>query len=200
MILTGYAQVIIHDGQKRTVVAQMEAGELIGEMSVITGKGQRNASVVALSPVIVTAFSETAFYGFIQHQNMEEALKTLWQNRDLVNNFSCIKLLQQPVIRAISERLTLHNLAPRSGKIPLKNICPPGALLFALGQKVTIMCEGETKVFPAHDTPILGSEHADLMTEAEFQYLLLSPDAAADLCRTIPAFRFFWEETLDLPI
>lgn len=200
MILTGYAQVIVHDGQKRSVVAQMEAGELIGEMSVITGKGQRNASVVALSPVIVTAFSETAFYGFIQHQNLEETLKTLWQNRELVQNFSCLKLLQQPVIRAMSARLVLHNLPTRSGKMPLKDICPPGGLLFPLGLEVSIMRDGKSEVFPAHVKPILGSEDAELMTEAEFQYLLLSPDAAGDLCRSMPAFRFFWQETLGLPI
>ncbi|MBI5772790.1 MAG: cyclic nucleotide-binding domain-containing protein [Verrucomicrobia bacterium] len=200
MILTGYAQVVLHDGQKKSVVAQMEAGELIGEMSVITGKGQRNASVVAHSPVIVTAFSETAFYGFIQHQGLEEKLKSLWQNRELVQNFSCLKLLQQPVIRAMSARLTLHNLPPRSGKIPLQDICPPGGLLFPLGLEIAIAQIGKTETVPSHVRPVLGNDRDELITEAEFQYLLLTPEDAAALRRSIPAFRFFWEETLGLPI
>jgi len=39
-----------------------------------------------------------------------------------------------------------------------------------------------------------------LNTEAEFQYLLLRTSQAAALRHDIPAFRYFWEETLGLPV
>jgi len=70
MILTGISRVVHHDGERKHDLATMEAGELIGEMSIISGQGQRNASVVALSPVTVTAISERSFREYIEHQNL----------------------------------------------------------------------------------------------------------------------------------
>lgn len=200
MILTGYAQVIQHDGRKKIQLAQMEAGELIGEMSIITGKGQRNASVVAQSPVTVCAISEAAFHGYIRHQRYENKLRTMWQNRELLQNFPYLRPLQQPVIRALSERVTLEYLTARSGPERLENIAEEGGLMFPLGLDIEIERRGRKTEIAAQSQPVFCSPGTVLNTEAEFQYLLLRTAQAAALRHKIPAFRYFWEETLELPV
>jgi len=200
MILTGYAQVIQHDGRKKNTLAQMEAGELIGEMSIITGKGQRNASVVALSPVTVCAISESAFHGYIRHQRYENKLRTMWQNRELLQNFPYLRPLQQPVIRALSERVTLEYLTARNGAERLENIAEEGGLMFPLGIDIEVERRGKAAEIPAESEPVFCSPGTMLKTEAEFQYLLLRTAEAASLRHEIPAFRYFWEETLGLPV
>jgi phosphoribosyl 1,2-cyclic phosphodiesterase len=200
MILTGYAQVIYYDGKKKQYLATMEAGELIGEMSIITGTGTRNASVVALSPVTVTAFSEAAFHSYIRHQNYEEKLRILWRNRELLQTLPYLRPLQQPVIRALSERVQLGHLPPRTGPDQLESLCGRGSLVFPLGQDLQISQARKTVTAAANSRPILCTPGISLLTQAEFQYLLLGAEAAAELRRAIPAFRFFWEETLGLPV
>ena len=200
MILTGYAQVVVHDGKMKHTLAQMEAGELIGEMSIITGKGQRNASVVALSPVTVTAFSESAFHGYIRHQRYENKLRTMWQNRELLQQLPYLRTLSQPVIRALSDKVTLEYLTARSGPEPLENICEEGGLIFVLGTDIELDRGGKTVSIPTQTLPVFCSQGHKLVTEAEFQYLLLRSDRAAKLRHAIPAFRYFWEETLELPV
>lgn len=200
MILTGYAQVVYHDGDKRQVVAHMEAGELMGEMSIITGRGQRNASVVALSPVTVTAIAESAFHGFIRHQQLEQRLRRMWQNRELLQGFTSLRTLQQPVIRALSESVTLEHLPAKSGRPQVTHLCPAGGLIFALGSGVSLQTKDELVSIEANSVPIHCREGTRLAGEAELQFLALQPDQAATLRKRIPAFRYFWEETLRLPV
>ncbi len=200
MILTGYAQVIHHTGEKSTVLAQMEAGELIGEMSIVTGKGQRNASVVALSPVTVTAFSEASFHGYIRHQDYENKLRSMWQSRELLQTLPYLKSLQQPVIRALSERIHLGNLPGRNEPKLLREICDEGGLVFPLGVDLEIENENGKRMVPAKEAPILCTAENRILSHAEFQFLQLRQHDAASLRAFIPAFRFFWEEILDLPV
>ena len=200
MILTGYAQVVYHDGERKHSLAQMEAGELIGEMSVITGKGQRNASVVAVSPVTVTAISETAFRGFVRQQQSEQRLRKMWQNRELLHNFACMRHLQQPVIRSLSEMVTLEHLPAQKKHTPVANMCAPGGLIFALGRDIKLERSGKHETLHANTRPIYCDTSTSVSAGAELPYLVLQPPAAADLRKNIPAFRFFWEETLGLPV
>jgi hypothetical protein len=53
---------------------------------------------------------------------------------------------------------------------------------------------------PAHSAPILCAPETVLESEAEFEFLLLDAHQAADLRSRIPAFRFLWEEVLNLPL
>lgn len=200
MLLTGHASVIHHDGTQKHMLALMEAGEIIGEMSIILGQGIRNASVVALSPVIATAFSEVAFREYVQHQNLEGKLKRLWQNREWLQTLSYLRNLQQPIIREIARLVTEEHAMHRTGPIPLKTMCPPFSLIMPLGVEVTLNRNGQTVTLPAQSAPILCTPGTTLMSETEFQYLLLGPEQAADLRSRIPAFRFFWEEILGLPL
>ncbi len=198
ILITGYAQVIHHDGDKRHVLAQMEAGEIIGEMSIISGQGTRNASVVAVSPVNVTAIAETAFRDYIAHQGLESQIKKLWQHRELLQTLPYLRSLQQPVLRELAKLVTLENLPSRQGPRPLKSICDPFSLIFPLGLDVVIKRDTRTETIPAHSAPLLCTSGATLVTETEMQFLLLRTDHATELRARIPAFRFFWEETLGL--
>lgn len=200
MVLTGYAQVVSHDGEHRQIVANVEAGELIGEMSIITGRGLRNASVVALSPVTVTAIAETAFYGFITHQGLEPRLRRMWQNRELLQCFTSLRVLQQPVLRGLSEAVTLEELPPAAGRPALTKLCGPGGLIFPVGIPVAVQRPAGVEAVEPNTSPIFSTEDAELLSDGPLPYLALPPDRAATLRHTIPAFRFFWEETLQLPV
>lgn len=200
MLLTGHASVVHHDGKQKMNLAQMEAGEIIGEMSIIMGQGIRNASVVALSPVTATAFSETAFREYVHHQNLEGKLKRLWQNRELLQSLLYLRPLQQPVIREIARHVTLEHLPARTGYRPLKLICDPFSLILPLGVELTLSRDGKPVAVAPQSAPILCQAGVGLVSEAEFQYLLLGAEQAADLRTRIPAFRFLWEEILGLAL
>jgi hypothetical protein len=200
MILTGHVDIIHHDGGQKHYLARMEAGEIIGEMSIIIGQGTRNASVVAKSPAIVTAFSETAFREYVHHQNLEGRLKKLWQHRELLQTLPYLRVLQQPVIRELAKQVTLEHLPARSGPKPLKTICDPFSLVMPLGLEVALNREGKPMTLAAHAAPILCQPGVTLVTETEFHYLLLGAEQAADLRARIPAFRYYWEEMLGLAL
>lgn len=200
MILTGYAQVVQHDGERKQLLAQMEAGELIGEMAVILGHGQRNASVVALSPVTVTAFAESTFREFIRHQNYEARLKTLWQIRELLQNFPYLRALQQPVLRELARLVSLESRPCVTSACELTSLCGAGSLMLPLGEGLELRRNGLMETIEPNAAPILSAPGVTLLTEAEFQYLLLRAEDAAQLRTRIPAFRYFWEETLGLPL
>lgn len=200
MILTGYAQVIHHDGERKQFLAQMEAGELIGEMSVILGQGHRNASVVALSPVTVTAFAEGAFREFIRHQGYEARLKTLWQNRELLQSFPYLRALQQPVLRELAGLVQVETISITGGPRNTTDFGPAGSLLLPLGEGLEVRRAGAIEIVEPNAAPVLCAPDVAILTEAEFQCLLLRAGDAHQLRQRIPAFRFFWEETLGLPL
>lgn len=81
LILTGYCEVVTREEDELSVVAQLQAGEIIGEMAVITGSNKRNASVVAASPVTVCVFAEDTFNAFITSEGHRSKLLTRWQSR-----------------------------------------------------------------------------------------------------------------------
>ena len=95
LILTGYWDVVMFDGAEFQTVASLQAGEIIGEMAIVTGTLKRNASVVASSPVTVMVFSEENFNDFVVREGfrdkllkrgeMRTELKTLPQFSELIS-------------------------------------------------------------------------------------------------------------------
>jgi hypothetical protein len=200
MMLTGRASVIHHDGTQKQKLAEVEAGEIIGEMSIISGQGVRNASIVAQSPVIISAFSETAFREYVQDQNLEVKLKRMWHMREIMQTLPYTRSLPLPVIRELCFHVTLEQLPGRSSPRPLKAICPLFSLLMPLGVDVVLRSKGQQAILPLNSRPIMSQAGITLLSEAGFQYLLLRADQAARLRARIPAFRYFWEEVLELPL
>lgn len=86
LVLTGYCEVVRHDGQKPITVAKLQAGDIVGEMAVITGRGTRNASVVAASPATVCVFSEETFRSFISIEGFADKLITRWEIRPAIKS------------------------------------------------------------------------------------------------------------------
>ena len=84
LILTGYCEVVVSNEGKMESVATLQAGEVIGEMAIITGAKKRNASVVASSPVSVCVFSEETFNAFISSEGHKGKLLKRWQVRQQI--------------------------------------------------------------------------------------------------------------------
>jgi len=82
LILTGYCDVVVFDGEDFQTVASLQAGEIICEMAIVTGSLKRNASVVASSPVSVMVFSEEHFNQFIVREGYKDKLLKRWDMRD----------------------------------------------------------------------------------------------------------------------
>ena len=89
LILTGYCEVVRVEGGNRETVALLQAGDVIGEMAILTGTGIRNASVIAKTPVTVCVFAEETFRSFIRYSGLQAILENRWLLRPV------IKLLPQ---------------------------------------------------------------------------------------------------------
>ena len=89
LILTGYCEVVRVEEGTRETVAMLQAGDVIGEMAILTGSGIRNASVVAKTPVTVCVFAEETFRNFIRYSGLQGMLENRWLLRPV------IKLLPQ---------------------------------------------------------------------------------------------------------
>ena len=89
LLLTGYCEVVRVEEDERESVAMLQAGDVIGEMAVLTGSGIRNASVVAKTPVTVCVFAEETFRNFIRYSGLQAMLENRWLLRPV------LKLLPQ---------------------------------------------------------------------------------------------------------
>lgn len=114
LILTGYCEVVTCDGRDITVVAQLQAGEVIGEMAVVTGSNRRNASVVAASPVTVCVFSEATFNAFITSEGYRAKLLSRWQLRLQLRKLPQFAALISTVLERIAHYAELEHLSAGS--------------------------------------------------------------------------------------
>lgn len=98
LLLTGYCEVVRHDGKQLRSVARLQAGDLIGEMAAITGKGVRNASVVARTPATVCVLSEKTFAALVIAKGMKEKLRERWKIRPLLEPLPFFRALTSTVL------------------------------------------------------------------------------------------------------
>ncbi len=110
LILTGYCEVVSFDGEKPHSIAQLQAGEIIGEMAIVTGSRKRNASVVASSPVTVCVFSEEIFNSFITSEGYREKLLTRWELRLLLRQLPQFSQLVSTVLEKLAHAGTTLGL------------------------------------------------------------------------------------------
>ena len=102
LILTGYCEVVrVEDGQ-REAVAMLQAGDIIGEMAILTGSGVRNASVVAKTPVTVCVFAEETFRNFIRYSGLQTMLENRWLLRPVIKLLPQFAALSSTVTEKIS--------------------------------------------------------------------------------------------------
>ena len=112
LILTGYCEVVRHDGEKLHHEANLQAGDILGEMAVITGTGTRNASVVARTPVTLCVFSEETFKSFIVAEGFQERLLVQWAMRPAIARQPQLKTLSSIVLEKLSRIGELKELGP----------------------------------------------------------------------------------------
>ena len=102
LILTGYCDVVVFDGEEFRTIASLQAGEIIGEMAVVTGTFKRNASVVASSPVSVMVFSEENFNEFVVREGYRNMLLNRWEMRTALRKLPQFRNLISTVLEKIS--------------------------------------------------------------------------------------------------
>lgn len=101
LILTGYCDVVQHDGKQFNTVASLQAGDVIGEMAVITGVGTRNASVVARTPVTVCVFAEQTFAAFIETEGFRDKLLNRWALRPIIRSLPQFTMMTSTVLEKV---------------------------------------------------------------------------------------------------
>ena len=112
LILTGYCEVVRHDGVELHHEANLQAGDILGEMAVITGTGTRNASVVARTPVTLCVFSEETFKSFIVAEGFQERLLIQWAMRPAIARQPQFQTLSSIVLEKLSRIGELRELTP----------------------------------------------------------------------------------------
>jgi CRP-like cAMP-binding protein len=101
LILTGYCDVVQHDGRQFNTVASLQAGDIIGEMAIITGVGTRNASVVARTPVTVCVFAEETFAAFIETEGFRDKLLNRWSVRPVIKSLPQFSMMTSTALEKV---------------------------------------------------------------------------------------------------
>jgi len=114
LILTGYCNVVRHHGQQSHTVAHLQAGDIIGEMAVITGRGSRNASVVARTPVTVCMFPEETFSAFVASEGLRDRLLQRWSLRPVIKSLPYFAPLTPTVIEKVGRTAEWRDIAADS--------------------------------------------------------------------------------------
>jgi len=110
LILTGYVDVVQHDGKQLHLEAKLQAGDILGEMAVITGARTRNASVVARTPVTLCVFSEGTFKSFIVAEGIQDKLLKQWSLRPAIARQPQFSQLSSTVYEKISQIAEKKNM------------------------------------------------------------------------------------------
>ena len=102
LILTGYCSVVHHDTSTPRSVATLQAGDLIGEMAVLTDLGARNASVIAKTPVVLCEFSEDVFTALAAGATFRTELTKRWQLRPVIKTVKAFRGIHATVVEKLT--------------------------------------------------------------------------------------------------
>ena len=133
LLLTGYCDVVHQSGDQWRTVAELQAGDLMGEMAAITQVAERNASVIASTPVTIAVFSEEIFGSLTSDSTFRNGLLKRWQIRPHLKSQPHFSSLSSVVIEKLGH---------------LANVCslPDGEPLTDLESTWWILIEGEVTV------------------------------------------------------
>ena len=158
-------------------------------MSIIMGQGIRNASVVAVSPVIATAFWEVAFREYVYHQNLEVGLSDFGST----GAATVPALPAKPAATDHSEmrQVTLEHLPARTAprrRSRRRSVQPDPAV--GCGSKAL---EGRGSSRFRHTLCRCCSPGVSLISEAEFRYLQLARSRPRICGPGFPPSASLWE-------
>jgi len=117
LILTGYCDVVMFDGTEFQTIASLQAGEIIGEMAIVTGALKRNASVVASSSVTVMVFSEENLNDFVVREGFRDKLLKRWEMRTELKKLPQFEELISTVLEKVSALCEVEIIAAGQERI-----------------------------------------------------------------------------------
>ncbi len=143
LILTGYCEVVSKQGDGFRTIATLQAGDVIGEMTIMTSIEANNASVVARTPLTACVFGEDDFRHFIQHSGLQETLELRWRLRPQIKSLPQYSQLSSTVIDKISRLSQWYKIAAGVSESINENY-------------IYILCNGEGAVegqtcYPGHE-------------------------------------------------
>ena len=119
LLLTGYCDVVHQSGDQWRTVAELQAGDLMGEMAAITQVAERNASVIASTPVTIAVFSEEIFGSLTSDSTFRNGLLKRWQIRPHLKSQPHFSSLSSVVIEKLGH---LANVCSLSTDEPLTDL------------------------------------------------------------------------------
>ena len=119
LLLTGYCDVVHQSGDQWRTVAELQAGDLMGEMAAITQVAERNASVIASTPVTIAVFSEEIFGSLTSDSTFRNGLLKRWQIRPHLKSQPHFSSLSSVVIEKLGH---LANVCSLPADEPLTNL------------------------------------------------------------------------------
>ena len=190
LILTGYCEVIRHDGEKRHKIATLQAGDIIGEMAILTGTGIRNASVVAQTPVTVCIFGEETFRNFILHSGLQQPLEKRWLLRPVIKMLPQYAELSSIVTDKIS-RITNWQVIKGGNTLSLDESF---YYIFVEGQGVVVDTDGtEVKVINGEEfgwRPYADNKPVELSATNDCGLLKMDAEKYVALLKSVPQLNY----------
>jgi CRP-like cAMP-binding protein len=190
LILTGYCEVVRHENGKRQSVATLQAGDIIGEMAVLTGSGVRNASVIALTPVTVCIFGEETFRNFINHSGLQSKLESRWLLRPLIKSLPQYQQLTSTVTDKIS-RVAESLIIPRGEHMRLGD---SNLYIFVEGDGSVVNSDAVAVKANAGDEfgwrPFIENNPTEFTAISECALVRLDAEVYLDLLHTVPQLNY----------
>ncbi|MFT5502884.1 MAG: hypothetical protein ACI845_002891 [Gammaproteobacteria bacterium] len=190
LLLTGYCDVVRYENGDRHTVATLQAGDVIGEMAVLTGSGVRNASVVARTPVTVCVFGEETFRHFIQQSGIQESLEKRWLLRPIVKIVPQFNNLSTRVCDQIS-RLANWMVVKSGGKQALDQ---DHLYIFVEGEAVVLDSDGVGQTVKIGKElgwrPYSPNQPAEILAQGDCGLLMLDSTGYLELLQTCPELNF----------
>lgn len=190
LLLTGYCDVIYQQGESRLTVAKLQAGNIIGEMAVVSGESVRNASVVARTPMTICVLKENTFNNFIQHGGVRDDLMNRWQLRPIINKIPQFTDLSSTVLESICRVCNVIEL-PKGQTLKINDdthtILVSGDAVYNDNKKQSITAKlGDEFGF----NPFIESQITQLDCLSNCVYVQISADNYLNLIDTVPAFNY----------
>ena len=194
LILTGYCEVMQHDGSGLTSLAKLQAGDVIGEMAIVTGTGLRNASVVARTPVTVCVFSEDTFAAFLDALGFDDALLERWRLRPILRSLPLFQDLTSTVLEKLASIGEYIQLSDGT-----RYTADPGGW-YVLGEGDVQSSDSDTRHAPLREfgwMPLAGERPAALTARGPAVLVRFDRTRLEGLRRTVPQFNYFLRKFRD---
>lgn len=190
LILTGYCEVVRVDQNGREAVALLQAGDVIGEMAILTGSGVRNASVVAKTPVTVCVFAEETFRNFIRFSGLQTVLEDRWLLRPVIKLLPQFANLSTTVIDKISRICEWRVIEGGSTRrLDDAQLC-----IFVEGLGHAADSDGSQQKIQAGEEfgwrPYGGNRPIDLVATTDCGLIVIAADMYQELLRSTPQLNY----------